>query len=39
MERLQKIAGLFDGSGEINDCKSAYIHPFWHVLCSFIAYI
>ena len=36
MERLQKIAGISDGSEEINDCKSAYIRPIWHVLCTFI---
>ena len=39
MERLQKIASLSDGSGEISDCKSAYIGLIWHVLCTFITYI
>ena len=39
MERLQKIAGLSDGSGEINDCKSAYIRLIWHVLGTFITCI
>ena len=39
MERLQKIAGLTDRAGEINDCKTAYILPIWHVLCAFITYI
>ncbi len=39
MESLQKIASLSDGLGEVNDCKSAYIRPVWHVLCTFITCI
>ncbi len=39
MESLQKRSRFKDDSGEINDDKTAYIHPIWHVLCRFSAYI
>ena len=39
MESLQKRSRFTDDSGEINNCKSAYIHPIWHVLGWFIGYI
>ncbi len=39
MERLQKRTGFSDSLGENNDCKSAYIRPVWHVLCTFITHI
>ncbi len=39
MERLLEILGFQDGSGEINNGKTAYILPIWHVLCTFIVYI
>ena len=39
MESLQKRPRNTDDSGEINDDKTAYIHPIWHVLCRFSEYI
>ena len=39
MESVKKRPRFTDDSGEINDDKTAYIHPIWHVLCRFSAYI
>ena len=39
MERVQEILGFKDDSEEICNGKTAYIHPIWHVLFTFIAFI
>ena len=36
MECLQIIVGLSDGSGEINNGKTAYILRIWRGVCTFI---
>ena len=39
MKSLKKISRYSGDSGEINNDKTAYIHPMWHVLRRLSAYI